>query len=85
MKPGLPDLNPSGLVFDIGEALYGPSWRGAVALALDVGERRVRRWAAGQNGIPPGVWGDLAGLLEARRAELSTLIDEARAAADYGN
>jgi hypothetical protein len=40
----------------IGEALYGPSWRAALAQALGV----VRRWAAGQSDIPEGLGRGLA-------------------------
>jgi hypothetical protein len=44
----------------IGEALFGPAWRAALAEALGVAERTVRRWAAGQSDIPEGLGRDLA-------------------------
>lgn len=46
----------------IGEALYGPSWRAALAGALDVAERTVRRWEQGDSPIPDGVPDELAAL-----------------------
>ena len=60
----------------IGELLYGPSWRAALAAALNVGERTVRRWAAGDHRIPDGIAGDLAGLCRERSARLMKAAEE---------
>ena len=35
-----------------GEALYGPRWQTALARALGVNARTVRRWAYGDRRIP---------------------------------
>lgn len=35
-----------------GERLYGAQWRAALGRALDVSDRTVRRWAAGEWPIP---------------------------------
>ena len=60
----------------IGELLYGPSWRGALAVALDVAERTVRRWAGGDHQIPDGIAGDLADLCRRQSARLLKTADE---------
>jgi hypothetical protein len=59
----------------IGEAIYGPSWRAALAIALGVGERTVRRWAAGTSGIPASLPADLAALCRRRSDELAKLAE----------
>ena len=56
----------------IGTALYGPRWQTSLALALDVSDRTVRRWAAGQP-VPPGAREDIARLVFARQDELEQI------------
>lgn len=60
----------------IGEALYGPSWRNALADALGVAERTVRRWQDGTSAIPDGIKGELAKLCRKHSAELSKIADQ---------
>jgi len=60
----------------IGELLHGPSWRGAIAAALNVAERTVRRWAAGDHQIPDGIAGDLADLCRKQSARLLKAAEE---------
>lgn len=60
----------------VGTALYGPSWRAALAKALNVAERTVRRWEHDESGIPDGVGDDLARLCRKRSAELAKLADQ---------
>ncbi len=60
----------------IGEALYGPSWRNALADALGVAERTVRRWQDGTSAIPDGLRADLAKLCRKHSAELAKLADQ---------
>ena len=38
----------------IGEALYGPRWQSDLARDLNIADRTMRRWCAGED-IPPGV------------------------------
>lgn len=54
----------------VGEALYGPSWQTPLAEALEVADRTMRRWVAGDTAIPEGIWADIAKLCHARGAEL---------------
>lgn len=63
----------SALLREAGEALYGPRWQSDLARDLNVSDRTVRRWDAGQNEIPAGVWADLRGLLKARGLALASL------------
>jgi hypothetical protein len=49
----------------IGEALYGEEWRTPLARDLGVSYLNVRRWAAGDKVIPPGVVRELRELLAA--------------------
>lgn len=56
-----------------GEALYGQQWQSALARDLKVADRTVRRWAAGEFGMPPGLGIEVRQLLNKRRAELDAL------------
>lgn len=60
----------------IGEALYGPSWRNALADALGVAERTVRRWQDGTSAIPDGIKGELVKLCRKHSAELAKIADQ---------
>lgn len=64
-----------------GEALWGSRWQTAMAEALDVSERTVRRWASGEYPVPPGAWGDLASFAADRRESLAELTREMQSAA----
>lgn len=61
------------LLREVGEALYGPRWQSALAADLDVTDRTMRRWAAGDGPIPDGVRDDLRAAIKARRAKISDL------------
>lgn len=63
----------SNLLREAGEALYGPRWQSDLARDLRVSDRTVRRWDAGQNEIPAGVWADLRALLKARGLALASV------------
>lgn len=47
------------LLRQVGEALYGPEWRMALARDLGVNYHTMRRWQGGTAPIPAGVAGDL--------------------------
>lgn len=61
------------LLRECGKALYGQQWQSALARDLQVADRTVRRWAAGEFGMPPGLCVELRQLLNQRRAELDAL------------
>jgi hypothetical protein len=53
-----PDANAL-LLRQVGEVLFGPSWQTQLAATISVSDRSVRRWASGEDSIPPGVWRDI--------------------------
>jgi hypothetical protein len=59
----------------IGEALFGPSWRGKMAVALKVSERTIHRWLDSRP-IPVGIEIELAGICRQHAADLITLAKE---------
>lgn len=66
----------------IGRQLYGDRWQTAMAQALGVADRTVRRWAAGQ-AVPPAVADRLVALaVPAAVREALALVD--RLAAEHG-
>ncbi|MCE5200862.1 MAG: adhesin [Armatimonadota bacterium] len=52
---------------EIGTKLWGPRWQTAMANALRVNARTVRKWLAGDRGIPGPVEVALKALLDARK------------------
>ena len=59
----------------IGTALYGQQWQSALARALRVVDRTMRRWVAGESPIPTGIIADLRRLLRERQAQIEMLLD----------
>lgn len=57
----------------VGEALYGPRWQTDLSRDIGVSDRSMRRWAAGTDAVPSGVWHDVSRLLENRVADLERL------------
>jgi hypothetical protein len=47
------------LLRQVGEVLFGASWQTALAEQISVSDRSMRRWASGEDEIPPGVWRDI--------------------------
>jgi len=71
----MPNLTPAAFA-KAGEALYGPSWRSALAAALGVAERTVRRWEHEEAAIPDGIRGELAALCRKHSTTLAKLADQ---------
>jgi hypothetical protein len=65
----------TSLLHEIGKTLYGMRWQAALARDLDVSasERKVRRWASGEDAKPESAWLELARLLETRAITLQEL------------
>jgi hypothetical protein len=61
-----------------GEALYGLRWQSELARDLDVADRTVRRWLAGETPIPDGVAINLIQLCLDRAEALDALIADLR-------
>lgn len=66
---------PAPLFQQVGEALWGPRWQSEMARELDVADRTVRRWVAGEMDPPNGVYGDLLRLVGKRAAVLEALVE----------
>lgn len=60
----------------VGEALYGPSWRNALADELGVAERTVRRWQDGTSAIPANIPQELADICRRKGSKLASLADQ---------
>lgn len=71
----------SKLLQDTGEALYGPRWQTEMARALQVSDRTVRRWVAGSDDVPDGVYLDMWRLCEEKVADLDDLMPKLKRAA----
>ncbi len=56
---------------EVGEALYGPRWQSDLSRDLDVADRTVRRWSAGDFQSPESVWAELRKIIRAREASLA--------------
>lgn len=66
-------MNETELLNLTATALYGAQWQNALARALSINERTVRRWAAGEAPVPIGVWNDISELIADRVTELRDL------------
>jgi hypothetical protein len=62
----------------VGEFLYGDQWQAPLARDMSVGERSLRRWLAGTDKIPNGVWRDLGFRLESINGDLQYLLTEVK-------
>jgi hypothetical protein len=70
-------MTSAELIRAIGHALWSAGrWRAEMAAALGVGDRPLRRWAAGEVEPPPGIWSELLAAIEARQSELARVRDE---------
>lgn len=65
----------SGLLVETGRALYGERWQSEIARALDVSDRTVRRWIAGNEEPRPGIYVDLLRIVVERQAELDDVAE----------
>jgi len=63
-----------------GRALYGDQWQSPLSRDLDVSDRTMRRWLAGDSPIPLGLNIDLLRLLTERAAEIDELIEKCKRA-----
>lgn len=60
---------------EIGRALFGDQWQVPLARELEVADRTVRRWAAGDVTPPAGVRLDLARICREHAVKLARLAD----------
>jgi hypothetical protein len=62
------------LLKTVGEFIYGEEWQAPLSRDLGVNERSMRRWVSGTDGIPSGVWYELANKLEIWHRALGNLV-----------
>jgi hypothetical protein len=62
----------------VGNFIYGEQWQAPLARDLRVNERSMRRWVAGTDQIPSGVWNDLGSNLETWHRALGYLVAEVK-------
>ena len=60
-------IDLSSLLAEAGRALYGERWQAELARDLDLSDRTIRRWVAGTDRVPPGVYIDLLRLTQKGR------------------
>jgi plasmid maintenance system antidote protein VapI len=70
----------SRLLREAGEALWGARWQTEAARALEVSDRTMRRWVAGDDSLPPGVALDLLRLCQERAMLLDAVSDKLKEA-----
>jgi helix-turn-helix protein len=68
-------MTDAELIRAIGEALFGTRWQTALADALGVTTRTIRRWLTGEDQPRPGVWRELHALLTERGQQMRELLD----------
>lgn len=58
-----------------GFALYGRTWKTAMAEDLNVDARRITHWIQGTRPVPAGVWADLQKIARNRLADIQAAAD----------
>ena len=70
---------PNVILEKVGVALFGKSWKKALADALSeiksVDERRITHWLQCTRPVPKGVWNDLKLIADQRKLEVENAID----------
>jgi hypothetical protein len=66
MTQQIPPNSDALLLRQVGEVLYGPSWQADLSAQISVSDRSMRRWASGEDTIPPGVWRDIHYVAESK-------------------
>jgi len=59
---------------EIGEALFGPRWQSELARALEMSDRHMRRLAAGEAPLTPGIMADVRKVAVERGRTIAGLI-----------
>lgn len=58
----------------VGQAIYGKQFQRYLATDLQINERTMRRWMAGEWAIPETLRDDLAGIIEKRARTLEKIL-----------
>jgi hypothetical protein len=66
------------LLRQVGVFFHGSEWQAPLSRDLHVNERTMRRWTAGTEEVPRGVWCDLGAHMEIYHQQLSRLLAEVK-------
>lgn len=66
------------LLRQVGEVLFGASWQAELSAQISVSDRSMRRWASGQDPIPPGVWRDIHFVAESKWVTIKYFDEEVK-------
>ena len=75
-------MGDATLIADVGQALWGPAWKGPMAAAVRHQKSAVAEWASSRQLVPAGVWSVLNELMRQRRHELDKLAPRIQRAHD---
>jgi hypothetical protein len=75
-------MSDTTMLADVGQALWGPAWKGPMADAVRHQKSAVDAWASGRLPVPAGVWTTLKELVQQRRHELDKLAPRIQRAHD---
>jgi hypothetical protein len=75
-------MDDATLLGEVGQALWGPVWKGAMAEAVRHQKSAVSDWASGRMPVPAGVWSELKEIMRRRRHELDNLVRRTQKAHD---
>ena len=70
------------LIAEVGQALWGPTWKGPMAEAVRHQKSAVADWASGRVPVPAGVWSELKIIIRQHRHELDRLVPRTEKAHD---
>jgi hypothetical protein len=68
-----PKTTPAQLFVACGNALHGEEFAAQLSRALMVDRTTVQKWSTGKSRVPPGVWLELAALIQDREVLLPEL------------
>ena len=73
--PTLTEIMHERLLSDAGVAMFGAHWQADLSQELRVSGRTIRRWLAGHEVPPSGVFRDLLRIAMRRRAEVNSIVE----------
>jgi hypothetical protein len=75
-------MDDAELIAEVGQALWGPAWKGPMAEAVRHHKNAVGDWASGRLRVPAGIWSELKEHMRRRRHELDRLAPRVQRAHD---
>ena len=75
-------MDDARLLDEVGQALWGPNWKGSMAEAVRHQKSAVSDWASGRLPVPAGVWSELKEIMRRRRHDFDNLARRIQKAHD---